>query len=90
MTAITTLFGLIPLAASTATVAGAYIDSLAVVVIGGLLTSSVFTLIVMRVWYTTVEDLGSVLYRALPRRAAGRTRLPVPRTGVLDGTEGRR
>ena len=86
MTAITTLFGLIPLAASSATVAGVYIDSLAVAVIGGLLTSTIFTLLAMPVWYTTVEDLGSLAYRALPRRAAGR-RLPVPRQGVLSSSE---
>ncbi|MDX1503877.1 MAG: efflux RND transporter permease subunit, partial [Thermoanaerobaculia bacterium] len=67
MTAITTLFGLVPLALSSYTVAGAYIDSLAVVVIGGLTTSTLFTLVAMPVWYVTLEDLGSVVARALPR-----------------------
>ena len=68
MTAITTIFGLIPLAFSRFTVAGAYIDSLGVVVIGGLMTSTVFTLLAMPVWYATLEDVGSVALRALPRR----------------------
>ncbi len=74
MTAITTIFGLVPLALAGATVAGAYIDSLAVVVIGGLTTSTTFTLLALPVWYTTVEDVGSVLARLGPRpgRLAGR------------------
>lgn len=72
MTAITTIFGLVPLALAGATVAGAYIDSLAVVVIGGLTTSTIFTLIALPVWYTTVEDLGSVLARLGPRRGKWR------------------
>jgi HAE1 family hydrophobic/amphiphilic exporter-1 len=68
MTAITTLFGLIPLAFSEFTVASAYIDSLAVVVMGGLATSTVFTLIGLPVWYTTLEDWGGAIGRALPKR----------------------
>jgi HAE1 family hydrophobic/amphiphilic exporter-1 len=69
MTAISTIFGLIPLALSDFTVATAYIDSLAVAVIGGLSTSTVFTLVGLPVWYTTLEDLGRALARALPKRA---------------------
>ena len=59
MTAITTIFGLLPLALARATVAGAYIDSIAVAVIGGLATSTLFTLLALPVWYTTIEDLGA-------------------------------
>jgi HAE1 family hydrophobic/amphiphilic exporter-1 len=68
MTAITTIFGLIPLVWARATVAGAYIDSIAVVVIGGLATSTVFTLLALPVWYTTLEDVGAAVLAALPRR----------------------
>ncbi len=68
MTAISTIFGLIPLAFSQFTVATAYIDSLAVAVIGGLTTSTLFTLVGLPVWYTTLEDLGVAMRRALPRR----------------------
>ncbi len=75
MTAITTIFGLVPLALAGATVAGAYIDSLAVAVIGGLTTSTLFTLLALPVWYTTVEDIGSVLVRLGPRRP-GAARVP--------------
>ena len=52
MTAITTIFGLVPLALAGATVAGAYIDSLAVVVIGGLSTSTFLTLLCVPVLYS--------------------------------------
>ena len=69
MTAITTIVGLSPLAMSAFMVVDVYIDSLAVVVIGGLATSTIFTLLALPVWYTTLEDLGSVLWRAMPRRA---------------------
>lgn len=81
MTAITTLVGLIPLAVSGSTVAGAYIDSLAVCVIGGLATSTIFTLVALPVWYTAVEDLGALLTRAIPRRAGAP--LAFPSGGVL-------
>lgn len=87
MTAITTIFGLVPLALAGATVAGAYIDSLAVVVIGGLTTSTIFTLVALPVWYTTVEDVGSVLARMLPRRR-GDSRVRWPKGGVLVGRDG--
>lgn len=69
MTALTTLVGLVPLALSGSTIAGAYIDSMAVAVLGGLVTSTVFTLVALPVWYTFVEDVASVALRALPRLA---------------------
>ncbi|HBP17195.1 MAG TPA: hypothetical protein DEA08_05280 [Planctomycetes bacterium] len=83
MTAISTLVGLIPLVLSKSTVSGAYLDSLAVAVIGGLASSTVFTLLALPVWYTTVEDLGQALLRLLPRRSAQAPRLELPREAVL-------
>ena len=82
MTAITTIFGLLPLAISRATVAGAYIDSIAVVVIGGLATSTIFTLLALPVWYTTLEDVGAAIRRALPTRAPGGDRIRLPKATV--------
>ena len=82
MTAITTTLGLAPLAFAGATVAGAYIDSLAVAVMGGLATSTFFTLLGLPVWYAAVEDLGRILARLLPRRAGG-TRMSLPKAAVL-------
>ncbi|MFN7966328.1 MAG: efflux RND transporter permease subunit [Acidobacteriota bacterium] len=73
MTAICTIVGLIPLAASRSTVAGAFIDSMAVVVIGGMATSTIFTLVGLPVWYTVLEDAGVVLSRALGGRNADTT-----------------
>jgi len=84
MTAITTIFGLIPLVVARATVAGAYIDSIAVVVIGGLATSTFFTLLALPVWYTTLEDIGSAVLSALPIRNADR-RARQPDGSVLSG-----
>ena len=86
MTAITTIFGLVPLALAGATVAGAYIDSLAVVVIGGLTTSTLFTLLALPVWYTTVEDIGSVLVRLGPRRGSKRPATPGASTAPQSGS----
>jgi HAE1 family hydrophobic/amphiphilic exporter-1 len=82
MTAITTIFGLIPLVVARATVAGAYIDSIAVAVIGGLATSTFFTLLALPVWYTALEDIGASLLRALPFRAEVR-KTRIPESGVL-------
>jgi HAE1 family hydrophobic/amphiphilic exporter-1 len=82
MTAITTIFGLIPLVVARATVAGAYIDSIAVVVIGGLATSTIFTLLALPVWYTTLEDVGAAFLRSLPKRQLDRGE-PLGEGGVL-------
>jgi len=75
MTVITTVVGLIPLALSQFTVAGVYIQSLAVAMIGGLVSSTIFTLVALPVWYTSIEDLAALLAGLLPRRS-GRSRLP--------------
>ena len=84
MTAITTIFGLVPLVVARATVAGAYIDSIAVVVIGGLATSTFFTLLALPVWYTALEDIGAAVLRALPIRTS-RNRKEQPNGSVLSG-----
>jgi len=68
MTVITTVVGLIPLGLSEFTVAGVYIQSMAAAMIGGLISSTVFTLIALPVWYTAVEDLFAVLLGLLPFR----------------------
>jgi HAE1 family hydrophobic/amphiphilic exporter-1 len=83
MTAISTLVGLVPLVLTKSTVSGAYLDSLAVAVMGGLATSTLFTLVALPVWYTAVEDLGSALLRLLPRPAAGVPTIPSPGRAVL-------
>jgi len=81
MTAITTIFGLVPLVVFSATVAGIYLDSLGVAVMGGLTTSTLFTLLGLPVWYSVVEDLGAIMARLLPR--VGRAGATLPQAGVL-------
>ena len=66
MTAITTVVGLTPLTFSQFTVAGVYIQSMAVAMIGGLISSTIFTLIALPVWYTAVEDFSAVLLGLFP------------------------
>jgi HAE1 family hydrophobic/amphiphilic exporter-1 len=78
MTALTTLVGLVPLALSSATVAQVYIDSLAVAVIGGLTTSTIFTLLALPVWQSAIEDLGAFLVRLLPRRVLAAPSVATP------------
>jgi HAE1 family hydrophobic/amphiphilic exporter-1 len=84
MAAITTVFGLAPLTMSQFTVAGVYIDSMAVAMMGGLISSTVFTLIALPVWYTAIEDLGQLLAGLLPNRAIP-TGLHVPTASVIVG-----
>ena len=74
MTVITTVVGLIPLALSQFTVAGVYIQSMAVAMIGGLISSTIFTLIALPVWYTAVEDLFALMLGLLPSRSGGVSR----------------
>ena len=76
MTAISTVFGLLPLATSAFTVATAYVDSLAIAVIGGLTTSTLFTLIGLPVWYATLEDFFGGVRRSLPQRLTGAESTP--------------
>ncbi len=66
MTVITTVVGLIPLGLSSFTVAGILIQSMAVAMIGGLISSTFFTLIALPVWYTAVEDFFALLAGLLP------------------------
>lgn len=87
MTAITTICGLLPLTFSGFTVAGAYIDSLAVAVAGGLATSTLFTLVALPVWYTTVEDLGWLISRFLPRWSGAGKAGPRSRGVLADNAE---
>ena len=89
MTAITTVFGLAPLTMSQFTVAGVYIDSMAVAMMGGLISSTIFTLIALPVWYTTIEDLGQLLAGLLPTHAVP-ARLHVPRASVIVGSASER
>ncbi|HUF76938.1 MAG TPA: hypothetical protein VMM35_11705 [Longimicrobiales bacterium] len=47
-------------------------SSLAIVVMGGLATSTLFTLVGLPVWYSALEDAATWIGRALPRRRGRR------------------
>ena len=81
MTATSTIFGLLPLAWSQFTVATTYVDSLAVAVVGGLTTSTFFTLVGLPVWYSSLEDFFAAVVRALPKRARATRSEPVVAEG---------
>ena len=73
MTALTTIFGLLPMAAPTWFPGGeseSGYESMAVTVAGGLAFSSLFTLLVVPVFYTFFDDLGRVSSALLPGRRA--------------------
>jgi HAE1 family hydrophobic/amphiphilic exporter-1 len=80
MTTISTVFGMLPLALGRGDGAE-WRNSMAVIVIGGLLTSMFLTLLVVPVAYTLVDDAqaaalrwGRILWR-LPQRAGDRPHL---------------
>ncbi len=71
MTALTTSFALLPLAAFVASEGGILSAELATVVIGGLVSSTVLTLVVVPVVYTLANDsIPALLRRIFRRRAA--------------------
>jgi len=55
MTALTTILGLVPMLIHHPTMAGIYYHAIAIVVAGGLLTSTIVTLIVLPAMYTMLE-----------------------------------
>jgi hypothetical protein len=67
-------------------VAGVYIQSMAVAMIGGLVSSTVFTLIALPVWYTAIEDLGAVFAGLLPSGLRS-SKFRLPRGAMLAGED---
>jgi HAE1 family hydrophobic/amphiphilic exporter-1 len=63
MTAVTTLVGMAPLAFGESSLAGMRYFPMARTIMGGLLTSTVLTLIVLPTYYTLVDDFGLYLGR---------------------------
>jgi HAE1 family hydrophobic/amphiphilic exporter-1 len=75
MTALTTIGGLLPLALGTAQVAGVSYAPLARPVIGGLLTSTLVTLVLVPTAYALLDDLGGAL-RQIARAGVVGSRRP--------------
>jgi HAE1 family hydrophobic/amphiphilic exporter-1 len=73
MTALTTVCGMIPLLLSGATSIGLSYTSFAISLIGGLITATLLTLLVVPIFYTLFDDLREYLVGLL---AWGRRRAP--------------
>jgi HAE1 family hydrophobic/amphiphilic exporter-1 len=69
MTALTTLVSLVPMAVQKPSLGGVYYYSMALVIMGGLLLSSVLTLILLPTATTLVEDSTSWLARLVGKLA---------------------
>ncbi len=67
MTALTTLVGLIPIVIQKPSLGGVYYYSMAYVIMGGLLISTLLTTILLPVTISLVEDGGSFLVRQIQR-----------------------
>jgi len=78
MTALTTVGGLLPLALGQAQVAGISYTPLALTVIGGLMTSTALTLVVVPAAYVVLDDLGNLLLGTLRARLRPDRRSPRP------------
>ncbi|MCP4221534.1 MAG: efflux RND transporter permease subunit [bacterium] len=67
MTALTTIFGLIPMAIGNATLIGTPYSPMGVTMIGGLISSTFLTLFAVPVFYTYFDDLQKFLPRFMKR-----------------------
>ena len=64
MTALTTLIGLLPIVIQKPSLGGVYYYSMALVIMGGLLLSTILTSVMLPVIVTVVEDTGALIGRA--------------------------
>jgi len=78
ITALTTLFGLVPMAVQQPSLGGVYYYSIAFVIMGGLLMSTLLTLLLLPTTVCLVEDLGSWLGRVLRLSARHQPGTPEP------------
>ena len=76
MTALTTVFGLLPMVLGSAPREGIDYRALATCVAGGLVASTFFTLWIVPWAYTLVDDLGTALRNVLRRSLRGPRPLP--------------
>jgi HAE1 family hydrophobic/amphiphilic exporter-1 len=83
MTAITTIGGMVPLALAGADSIGLSYTSFAITLIGGMSTATLFTLLVVPVFYTMLDDLREIMTRVFRTALGGRlkrTQQPVAAT----------
>ncbi|MCP4157902.1 MAG: efflux RND transporter permease subunit [bacterium] len=67
MTALTTIFGLVPMALGNATLIGSPYSPMGITMIGGLISSTFLTLFAVPVFYTYFDDLSSFLKKVRRR-----------------------
>lgn len=67
MTVTTTVLGLVPMLVHHPTLAGVYYHAIAIVVAGGLLTSTLITLVFLPAAYCVIEDIGNAMLRSWRR-----------------------
>jgi HAE1 family hydrophobic/amphiphilic exporter-1 len=72
MTVATTVLGLVPMLIHHPTLAGIYYHAIAIVVAGGLTTSTIITLLFLPAAYIVIEDMGLAIGRNWRRFAKGR------------------
>ncbi len=72
MTAITTIGGMVPLALAGADSIGLSYTSFAITLIGGMSTATLFTLLVVPVFYTMLDDLREMMTRVFRTALGGR------------------
>jgi HAE1 family hydrophobic/amphiphilic exporter-1 len=77
MTAATTIVGMVPLAFGESSLAGMRYFPMARTIMGGLLASTVLTLIVLPTYYTLVDDFGVYLNRLWFAASPNRRQAPV-------------
>jgi HAE1 family hydrophobic/amphiphilic exporter-1 len=68
----TTVLGLVPMLIHHPTLAGVYYHAIAIVVAGGLTTSTIITLLFLPAAYIVIEDMGLAIGRNWRRFAKGR------------------
>jgi len=71
MTASTTILGLVPMLIYHPTMAGFFYHSIAILIAGGLLTSTVVTLLCLPAAYTIIEDFANGVTRIMNRYGRG-------------------
>ena len=79
MTALTTLLGLLPIVIRKPSLAGVYYYSMALVIMGGLLISTVLTMILLPTTVCLTEDLLDGAARLVRKLAGGGAGRPVAR-----------
>ena len=78
MTTIAMGAGMVPIAFSWGAADGSFRSPMAVAVIGGLITSTVLSLLVVPAVFTYIDDLEQALRRLFSRRPGARVEPPQP------------